>query len=79
MLGNHYTPKHGSGLNIAKIELNAMIRQCLDRRIDDIDILRRELPIWKSERNEYCKSVDWKFTVEDARIRLKSLYPRIIF
>lgn len=75
----HYTPKHGSWLNIAEIELNAMTRQCLDRRIDDIDILRPELAIWESERNENCKSVDWQFTAEDARIKLKSLYPKIIF
>ena len=75
----HYTPKHGSWLNIAEIELNAMTRQCLDQRVDDIDILRRELSIWGSERNENCKSVDWQFTAEDARIKLKSLYPKIIF
>lgn len=75
----HYTPKHGSWLNIAEIELNAMTRQCLDRRIEDIDILRPELAIWESERNENCKSVDWQFTAEDARIKLKSLYPKIIF
>lgn len=75
----HYTPKHGSWLNIAEIELNAMTRQCLDRRVDDIDILRPELAIWESERNENCKSVDWQFTAEDARIKLKSLYPKIIF
>lgn len=75
----HYTPKHGSWLNIAEIELNAMTRQCLDRRVDDIDILRPELAIWESERNENCKSVDWQFTAENARIKLKSLYPKIIF
>lgn len=73
----HYTPKHGSWLNIAEIELNAMTRQCLGRRIADIEELRRELEKWESERNENCKIVDWQFTAEDARIKLKTLYPKI--
>lgn len=75
----YYTLKHGSWLNVTEIELNATTRQCLDRRIEDIDILRREVSIWESERNEKCKSVDWQFTAEYARIKLKSLYPKIIF
>lgn len=73
----HYTPKHGSWLDIAEIELNAMTRQCLDRRIADIEDLRRELAKWESDRNENCKTVDWQFTAEDARIKLKTLYPKI--
>ncbi len=73
----HYTPKHGSWLDIAEMELNAMTRQCLDRRIADIGELRRELAKWESERNENCKTVDWQFTAENARIKLKTLYPKI--
>ena len=72
----HYTPKHGSWLNIAEIELNAMTRQCLDRRIDDIQCLSEELSAWESKRNSNGKSVDWHFTAEDARIKLRSLYPK---
>ena len=72
----HYTPKHGSWLNIAEIELNAMTRQCLDRRIDDIHKLEEELSIWESRRNMSRRSVNWHFTTEDARIKLRSLYPK---
>lgn len=72
----HYTPKHGSWLNIAEIELNAMTRQCLDRRINNLEELTRELAAWESQRNMDCKIVNWQFTTEDARIKLKSLYPR---
>ena len=73
----HDTPKHGSWLDIAEIELNAMTRQCLDRRMADIGELRWELAKWESERNENCKTVDWQFTAEDARTKLKTLYPKI--
>lgn len=73
----HYTPKHGSWLDTAEIELNAMTRQCPDRRIANIEDLRRELAKWESDRNENCKTVDWQFTAEDARIKLKTLYPKI--
>jgi hypothetical protein len=72
----HYTPKHGSWLNIAEIELSAMTKQCLERRIDDIEILRSETSIWTQGRNKNQKGVDWQFTTPDARIKLKRLYPQ---
>ncbi len=71
----HYTPKHGSWLDIAEIELNVMTRQCLSRRIDDINVLRSELSAWETERNASASKVNWQFTTSDARIKLKSLYP----
>ena len=71
----HYTPKHGSWLDIAEIELNVMTRQCLSRRIADIELLRRELSVWETERNTIAAKVDWHFRTSDARIKLKSLYP----
>ncbi len=71
----HYTPKHGSWLDIAEIELNVMTRQCLSRRIDDINVLRSELSAWEAERNASASKVNWQFTTSDARIKLKSLYP----
>jgi hypothetical protein len=73
----HYTPKHGSWLNIAEIELSALTRQCLDRRIPDIDFLQKETKAWQRERNAQQKAVDWQFATEDARIKLKRLYPQI--
>ncbi len=73
----HHTPKHGSWLNIAEIELSALTRQCLDRRIGEREILKSETQAWCVERNRLQKSVDWQFSTEDARIRLKSLYPHI--
>lgn len=73
----HYTPKHGSWLNIAEIELSALTKQCLDRRIPDIEILRNETNAWERRRNELQKGVDWRFTTKDARIKLKRLYPQI--
>lgn len=73
-----YTPKHGSWLNIAEIELNVMTRQCLKRRIPDIDSLSAELTAWKNTRNRVKGTVDWQFTTEDTRINLKSLYPKIV-
>lgn len=72
----HYTPKHGSWLNIAEIELNVMTRQCLLRRINDIECVREELMVWESNRNEECNKVKWHFTSEDARTKLLSLYPK---
>lgn len=72
----HYTPKHGSWLNIAEIELNVLTRQCLARRIDNLDKLNYELAAWETKRNEDCGTVQWLFTTEDARIKLKSLYPK---
>jgi len=74
----HYTPKHGSWLNIAEIELSALTTQCLNRRIRNIDTLRKETSVWSKSRNEKQKSVDWQFTTDDARGRLKSLYPIIV-
>lgn len=71
----HYTPKHGSWLNIAEIELSVMERQCLGRRIPEIDLLRRELSAWSTSRNGATCSVNWQFITADARIRLKRLYP----
>ena len=72
-----YTPKHGSWLNIAEIELSVLTRQCLCRRIPDIETLRRETKAWEKRRNSEAKQVDWQFTTDDARIRLKRLYPQI--
>lgn len=71
----HYTPKHGSWLNIAEVELNVMTRQCLSRRIASIDVLRSELSAWENERNQNKSKVNWQFTTKDARIKLVSLYP----
>lgn len=73
----HYTPKHGSWLNVAEIELSTLTRQCLNRRILDEATLRREICSWSRDRNQAQKSVDWRFTTSDARIKLKTLYPQI--
>jgi hypothetical protein len=73
----HYTPKHGSWLNIAEIELSALTKQCLSRRIGDIQVLAYESQVWEKRRNELDKNVDWQFTTKDARIRLKHIYPLI--
>jgi DNA-directed RNA polymerase alpha subunit len=73
----HYTPKHGSWLNIAEIELSALSRQCLDRRIADTDILKREVEAWKATRNDAKTRVRWRFTTANARIKLHRLYPAI--
>lgn len=72
----HYTPKHGSWLDIAEIELNVMTRQCLSRRIADIVTLRQELAVWERERNEHTACVHWQFTTDNARTKLVSLYPK---
>ena len=72
-----YTPRHGSWLNMAEIEIGAMVRQCLNRRIPDRDSLIREADAWQEQRNRESIRVDWRFTTDDARIRLKSLYPSI--
>ncbi len=73
----HYTPKHGSWLNMAEIELGVLARQCLDRRIPSQEVLERETGAWQDQRNRDVIQVDWRFTTEDARIKLKSLYPSI--
>ena len=71
----HHTPKHGSWLNIAEIELSALTRQCLDRRIGDIDVLNGELVAWQDAVNTAQRQVNWHFTTRDARTRLRRLYP----
>jgi hypothetical protein len=73
----HYTPKHGSGLDIAEIELSVFTRQCLSRRIADIETLRCEAHAWAARRNAAQAGVDWQFTDEQARTKLKRLYPKI--
>jgi hypothetical protein len=73
----HHTPKHGSWLDIAEIEINIMTAQCLSRRIDTIETLRRELASWEMARNRTPKTIDWQFSTDDARIKLKRLYPNI--
>ena len=72
-----YTPKHGSWLNIAEIELNVLSRQCLSRRIDKKTFLQSEVAAWEANRNQTQTGVDWQFTTPDARIKLKRLYPQI--
>jgi hypothetical protein len=71
----HHTPKHGSWLNIAEIELSALTRQCLDRRIADLDTLNAELATWQNTVNTNQRQVNWQFTTKDARTKLKHLYP----
>jgi hypothetical protein len=71
----HHTPKHGSWLNMAEIELSVLQRQCLNRRIPDQETLKREVAAWEHERNQDAVKVNWRFTTEDARIKLKKLYP----
>ena len=71
----HHTPKHGSWLNIAEIELSALTRQCLDRRIDDLDVLNAELAAWQKATNADQRQVNWQFTTDNARTRLRHLYP----
>jgi len=73
----HFSPKHGSWLNMAEIELGILIRQCLSRRISDKILLETEVTAWQKDRNAKVVSVDWRFTTADARIKLKYLYPVI--
>jgi hypothetical protein len=72
-----YTPKHGSWLNMAEIELNVMIGQCLDRRIDSIETMRSEVAAWQQRRDNLKAKINWQFTSEDARVKLRRLYPTI--
>ena len=72
-----YTPKHGSWLNMAEIELNVLISQCLNRRIDDIEVVRKESSAWQEYRNNKGAKVNWQFTTKDARIKLRRLYPTL--
>jgi hypothetical protein len=71
----HHTLKHGSWLNIAEIELSALTRQCLDRRIDELNVLNTELAAWQHAVNDDQRQVNWHFTTTDARTRLRHLYP----
>jgi hypothetical protein len=73
----HHTPKHGSWLNIAEIELSVLSRQCLDRRIPDLATLAAEVTAWQDRRNATGGTVNWRFTTDDARIKLKRLYPSL--
>jgi hypothetical protein len=73
----HHTPKHGSWLDMAEIELGVLATQCLDRRIGDRETLAREVAAWQAKRNAASRAVDWRFTAADARIKLKRLYPSI--
>ena len=72
----HYTPKHGSWLNMVEIEFSVLSRQCLNRRIPDIDTMKREVRAWTVERNRHRSTVNWRFTCQDARVKLKRLYPQ---
>lgn len=72
-----YTPKHGSWLNMAEIELNVLAKQCLSRRIDNLKTIKREVNAWQEYRNNQKATIDWQFTAKDARIKLKKLYPSI--
>lgn len=72
-----HTPKHGSWLNMAEIELSVLSRQCLDRRIPDFESLEQQVAAWQSQRNEEETWIDWRFTTQDARIKLHRLYPSI--
>ena len=73
----HYTPKHGSWLNMAESELSVLSSQCLDRRIPDKDELRDEVAAWQADRNKHHAKADWQFTTDDARVKLKRLYPSL--
>ena len=73
----HHTPKHGSWLNMAEIEISVLQRQCINRRIPDQDTLKQEVDAWQKERNQKKAKVNWRFTVDEARIKLVKLYPSI--
>jgi len=72
-----FTPKHGSWLNMAEIELNVLTKQCLNRHIDNLKTIKKEVSAWQRNRNQKRKKVNWQFTTKDARIKLKKLYPSI--
>ncbi len=73
----HFTPKHGSWLNMAEIELSVLKGQCLDRRIPEMASMQTEVATWETNRNNAIKPIDWQFTTSDARIKLKRLYPKL--
>lgn len=72
-----YTPKHGSWLNMAEIEINVLMRQCLNRRMDKIEIMKQEVSAWQQDRNNKQSTINWQFTSDSARVKLKRLYPTI--
>lgn len=74
----HYTPKHGSWLNMAEGEFSVLGKQCLDRRIDNSDLLKQEAAAWEAQRNQAAIGANWKFTTEDARVKLRKLYPSFL-
>ena len=74
----HYTPKHGSWLNMAELELSALARQCLDDRVPDQPTLATSVAAWEAERNAAQTTIDWRFTTTDARVKLKQLYPAVV-
>lgn len=71
----HYTPKHGSWLNQVEIEISVLSRQCLERRIADIEILRQEIEAWEEQRNYQKVKIDWRFAASDARVKFQRFYP----
>ena len=73
----HYTPKHGSWLNMAEIELSVLKGQCLDRRIPDMETMQTQVAAWERDRNNSVRKIVWQFTTPDARIKLKRLYPKL--
>ena len=73
----HYTPKHGSWLNMAETELSILHRQCLDRRLDAPAVVQEEVGSWEAERNVVQATLNWRFTIADARVKLKHVYPSI--
>ena len=73
----HPTPVHGSWLNMAETELSILDRQCLDRRLDATKLVRKEVGVWETQRNEATVTINWRFTIADARVKLKSVYPPI--
>lgn len=73
----HYTPKHGSWLNMAEIELSVLARQCLHQRLASLEEVKKQVDAWQHERNQAKVTINWRFTTEDARIKLKRLYPSI--
>ncbi len=73
----HYTPKHGSWLDMAEIELSILSRQCFDRRLPDQATLRKEVKAWEEKRNQHQTTMNWRFTTENTRIKLKRLYPTL--
>lgn len=74
----HYTPKHGSWLNMAEMELSVLARQCLQDRMESLHHLSAQVQAWQNRRNQTATRVDWHFTIDDARIKLKSLYPKLL-